>query len=128
MKNIDVMMKRILLLLLFLPSLGQAKALCPQSVTTVEMNQCLSVKLERAVNELANNLDLIRLRHAQNRDLLALIEQAQMNWEAYRKKQCQTVYLMYEGGSIQSLMTASCSIQLARERNLILRETYLQSR
>lgn len=120
-------MKRIFLLLLLLPSLGQAKALCPQSVTTVEINQCLSVKLERAVNELDNNLDLIRLRHAYNPTLLALIEQAQANWEAYRKKQCQTVFLMYEGGSIQSLMTASCSIQLARERNQILRETYLQN-
>jgi len=120
-------MKRIFLLLLFLPSLTQAKALCPQSVTNVEMNQCLSVKLERAVDELDNNLDLIRLRHAHNRDLLALIEQAQANWEAYRKRQCQTVYLMYEGGSIQSLMTASCSIQLARERNQLLRDTYLQN-
>lgn len=119
------MMKRLFFLLLLLPSLGHAKALCPQSVTTVEMNQCLSVKLKRAVSELDNNLDLIRLRHAHNRDLLTLIEQAQVNWEAYRKKQCQTVYLMYEGGSIQSLMTASCSIQLARERNQLLRETYL---
>lgn len=121
------MMKRLFLLLLFLPSFAQAKALCPQSVTTVEMNQCLSVKLERAVSELDNNLDLIRLRHAGNPTLLSLIEKAQANWEAYRKKQCQTVYLMYEGGSIQPLMTASCSIQLARERNQILRETYLQN-
>lgn len=119
-------MKRLLFLLLLLPSLTQAKALCPQSVTTVEMNQCLSVKLERAVSELDNNLDLIRLRHAHNHDLLALIEQAQIKWEAYRKKQCQTVFLMYEGGSIQSLMTASCAIRLARERNQLLRETYLQ--
>jgi uncharacterized protein YecT (DUF1311 family) len=120
------MMKRLFFLLLLLPSLGQAKALCPQSVTTIEMNQCLSVKLERAVVELDNNLDLIRLRHAHNRDLLMLIELAQVKWEAYRKKQCQTVFLMYEGGSIQSLMTASCAIQLARERNQLLRETYLQ--
>ncbi len=119
------MMKQLFFLLLLLPSLVQAKALCPQSVTTLETNQCLSVKLERAVEELDNNLDLIRLRHAHNHDLLTLIELAQVKWEAYRKKQCQTVFLMYEGGSIQSLMTASCAIQLARERNQLLRETYL---
>lgn len=121
------MMKRLFLLLLFLPSFAQAKALCPQSVTTVEMNLCLSVKLERAVDELDNNLDLIRLRYADNPTLLTLIEQAQVKWEAYRKKQCQTVFLMYEGGSIQPLMTTSCSIQLARERNQLLRESYLHN-
>jgi len=122
------MMKRVLLLLLLLPSLAQAKALCPQSVTTVEINQCLTVKLERAVDELDSNLDLIRIRHAADPVLLKLIEQSQRNWEAYRKKQCQSVFRLYDGGSIQSLMTVSCAIQLARERNTLLRQTYLEGR
>jgi uncharacterized protein YecT (DUF1311 family) len=117
-----------LITLLLLPVFAQAKPLCPQSTTTVEMNQCLSVKLERAVNELENKLDLIRSRYADMPALLQTIENAQLAWEAYRKKQCQSVYLMYEGGSIQPLMTASCSIQLARERNQLLQETYLSNR
>jgi uncharacterized protein YecT (DUF1311 family) len=114
--------------LLLAPSLAHSKALCPQSVTTVEMNQCLTIKLERAVNELDANLDLIRIRYAEDPITLKLIEQAQKNWEAYRKKQCQSVYQLYDGGSIQPLMTASCAIELARQRNSILRETYLQNR
>lgn len=122
------MMRRLFLLFLLLPSLAEAKALCPQSVTTIEINQCLNVKLERAVNELDSNLDLIRIRYADDPVLLKLIEQAQHNWEAYRKKQCQSVYQFYEGGSIQSLMTVSCAIQLARERNNLLRQTYLEER
>jgi len=122
------MMKNVFLLLLLLPSLAQAKALCPQSVTTVEMNQCLTVKLEQAVNELDSNLDLIRIRYGADPVLLKLIEQSQQNWEAYRKKQCQSVFQLYDGGSIQSLMTVSCAIQLARERNTLLRQTYLEGR
>lgn len=92
------------------------------------MNQCLTVKLERAVSELDDNLDLIRLRFADDPVLLTLIEQSQQNWEAYRKKQCQSVFQLYTGGSIQSLMTVSCAIQLARERNALLRQTYLEGR
>lgn len=122
------MLRRLLLLLLLCPPLVQAQALCPQSVTTVEMNQCLNIKLERAVSELDNNLDLLRHRFADNKAQLQLIEQSQQTWEAYRKKQCQSVFLLYEGGSLQSLMTVSCSIQLARQRNQVLRETYLQGR
>lgn len=120
------MLKHCLFLILLLPALVQAKALCPQSTTTVEMNQCLNVKLERAVGELDNNLDLIRIRYADRPAVLKIIEQAQQQWEAYRKKQCQSLFLMYEGGSVQSLMTVSCSIQLARERNQVLRDHYLQ--
>lgn len=122
------MMKSVFLLFLLLPSLVEARALCPQSVTTVEMNQCLTVKLEQAVNELDSNLDLIRIRYAADPVLLKLIEQSQQNWEAYRKKQCQSVFQLYDGGSIQPLMTVSCAIQLARERNTLLRQTYLQDR
>lgn len=122
------MLKRLLFFTLLFPSFLQAQALCPQSVTTVEMNQCLNIKLERAVDRLDNNLDLIRLRYANDQAQLQIIEQAQQSWEAYRKKQCQSVFLMYEGGSIQSLMTVSCSIQLARERNQLLQQTYLQAR
>lgn len=122
------MLKRLLVFMLLSPALVQAKALCPQSVSTVEMRQCLNIKLERAVSELDNNLDLIRFRYADDKAQLQLIEQAQKNWEAYRKKQCQSVFLMYNGGSLQSLMTVSCSIQLARQRNQLLRETYLQTR
>ena len=118
-------LKLVLIILLFIPALIEAKPLCPQSVTTIEMNQCLNVKLEQAVDELSSNLTLIRLRYANNPTLLDLVEQAQSEWEAYRKKQCQSVFLMYEGGSLQSLMTVSCAIQLARERNVLLKDTYL---
>lgn len=117
-----------LFLFLLFPLFAGAKPLCPQSTTTVEMNQCLNVKLERAVSELDNNLDLIRIRYARQPAVLQIIEQAQQNWEAYRKKQCQSIFLMYEGGSLQSLMTVSCAISLARQRNELLRETYLQGR
>lgn len=119
-------MKSFLILLCFLfPALVQAQALCPRSNTTVEMNQCLNHKLERAVNELENNLVLTRHKFADDAAMLALINNAQEAWETYRKKQCQSVFLMWQQGSIQSLMTVSCSIQLARERNDFLRETYL---
>ncbi|KGM06504.1 hypothetical protein LP43_1726 [Methylophaga thiooxydans] len=120
-------MKILLILFSLFPALVQAQALCPLSNTTLEMNQCLNHKLERAVNELENNLALTRLKFTDDPAMLAMIDKAQEAWEAYRKKQCQSVFLMWEGGSIQSLMTVSCSIQLARERNAFLRDTYLLS-
>lgn len=116
------------LIILLFPVFAQAQGLCPRSNTTVEMNQCLNHKLERAVNELENNLALIRLKFTDDAAMLGLIDNAQEAWETYRKKQCQSVFLMWEGGSIQPLMTVSCSIQLARERNSFLRETYLLSK
>ncbi len=122
------MLKQFLILCLFMPVLAQAQGLCPRSNTTVEMNQCLNIKLERAVIQLDNNLDLIRLRYADDPAMIETVEQAQANWETYRKKQCQSVFLLYQEASIQSLMTVSCSIQLARERNQLLRETYLNGR
>lgn len=114
-------------IILLLPVFAQAQALCPQSNTTVEMNQCLNHKLERVVTELENNLELSRLKFESDPAMLALINASQEAWETYRKKQCQSVFLMWEQGSIQPLMTVSCSIGLARERNKVLRDTYLLS-
>lgn len=123
-----LILKRILFSLLLLPSLTQAKALCPQSVSSIEIEQCLTVKLEQAVNELENNLDLIRIRYAEDPILLKLFEQSQLNWEAYRRKHCQSVFQLYHDASTQSLMTVSCAIELARQRNSLLRNTYLSGR
>lgn len=121
-------MKSFFICVLFLfPVIAQTQGLCPRSNTTVEMNQCLNYKLERAVNQLENNLELTRLKFVNDPAMLALIDNAQVAWETYRKKQCQSVFLMWEGGSIQPLMTVSCSIQLARERNTFLRDAYLLS-
>ncbi|WP_438970528.1 lysozyme inhibitor LprI family protein [Methylophaga sp.] len=121
----NAMKSFVLLIILLFPFQTQAKPLCPQSNTTVEMNQCLNHKLERAVNALKNNLDLTHIRYADNKAMLKTIDDAQAAWETFRKKQCQSIFLLWEGGSIQSLMTVSCSIQLARERNQFLRDTYL---
>jgi len=120
-----IMKSVIVIFITLFPVLGHTQALCPTSTTTVEMNQCLNYKLERAVNQLENNLALTRLKFADDPAMLALIDNAQAAWETFRKKQCQSVFLMWEGGSIQALMTVSCSIQLARERNTFLRDSYL---
>lgn len=116
------------LIFLLFPVFAQAQPLCPLSNTTVEMNQCLNHKLEQAVNALQNNLELTRLKFADDPAMLMLIDDSQTAWEAFRKKQCQSVFLMWEQASIQSLMTVSCSIQLARERNKFLRDTYFSAR
>lgn len=119
-----MMFRIILLFVLFTPTLTQARPLCPQTVSEQAMNQCLDTKLERAVNELDSNLDQVRQKFAGDPDLLQLIELGQKNWDAYRKRQCQSVFMIYSQPRIQNLMTMSCAIQLARERNQILRETY----
>lgn len=116
----------LIFIFLLCPLAIQAQGLCPQSNTTVEMNQCLNHKLELAVKELKNNLDLARLRFADNPALLESINTSQSAWEAYRKSQCQSVFMLWQQASLQSLMTVSCSIQLARERNAFLRQTYLK--
>ncbi len=119
-------MKYIIFSLLFIVSpLTQAQALCP--MTTVDARQaCLDEKLQSAIDEMVNDLTIIKQRYAKNNALIKSLELSQQTWDAYRKTQCLNVYQTWQENQQQKTMTISCAIELTRQRNQFLQNYYLK--
>ncbi|WP_417508823.1 lysozyme inhibitor LprI family protein [Methylophaga sp.] len=119
-------MKYFLFSMLFIVSpLTQAQALCP--MTSVEAQQsCLDEKLQSAIDHMVSDLTIIKRRHADNKALLKSLELSQQTWDAYRKTQCLNVYQTWQKHQEQTAMTASCAIELTRQRHLFLQNYYLK--
>lgn len=120
------MKKTVLFSLLFIVSpLTQAQALCP--MTTADARQvCLDEKLQSAIDEMVGDLTIIKQRHAENVALLKSLELSQQTWDAYRKTQCLNVYQTWQNNAQQKAITASCAIELTRQRNQFLQDYYLK--
>lgn len=108
--------------LLCWPLTGLTQPLCPK---TPGLDQCLNSKLQQVVTQLESNLFQIEARYQHNTALLVALEQSQVQWNAYRKQECSNVFQLWQDKPDQQLMTASCSIQLGRDRNRFLQQTYL---
>lgn len=113
------------LILSLLPALANAQAVCPKTGYPAELEQCLNIKLEQAVNDLTTSLDSIQSRFRDNPVFIAALRQSQQQWDLYRKQECGTVYQLWLGKPDQQLMTVSCSVNLARTRISFLQRTYL---
>ena len=98
-------------------------ASCDSAVTTFEMRQCTSRKLERAKSELQRYLGEAR-RLALNGKLL---DSAQVAWERFRDVECRASGAQYEGGTMQPLVVLSCLESLTRERIRHLYDDYIRT-
>lgn len=115
-----------LLVMAFLsPSVTYAKALCPM-LNAPSIQACVDDKVAQVVDELSSNITQIHQLYKNAPDKLTSFDRAQQTWDAYRKLQCLSVYQHWQGDEIADLMTASCAIELGRQRNQFLRQHYLQ--
>ena len=120
-------MKKIILFSLFFlfTPLAQAQSLCPMTNADA-MQACLDGKLQSAIDEMVSDLTIIKQRHAENDALLKSLELSQQTWDAYRKTQCLNVYQTWQNNAQQQAVTASCAIELTRQRNQFLQDYYLK--
>ena len=105
------------------PAAAQAPAPhCPGD-NTVEIDQCMAADLAKADRELARYLAAARQRlkadasdSSDARAALAGLVKAQTAWKAYRKAECDSVYLYWQAGTIRGAMALTCEIDLTRQR------------
>lgn len=105
--------------------MAQAQSLCPM-LNNEAMQACLDGKLQSAIDKMVSDLTIIKQRHAENKALLKSLALSQQTWDAYRKTQCLNVYQSWQNHSQQQAMTASCAIELTRQRHQFLQNYYLQ--
>ncbi|KTF68032.1 lysozyme inhibitor LprI family protein [Sphingomonas sp. HT-1] len=99
---------------------------CPEAKTTVEMDTCLGKVSNAADVELARYLAAARKQAAA--DGLAVgqaFDDAQARWVAWRKAECDTLYLYWRSGTIRGAKYLSCRIDLTRARTRQLWQNWL---
>ena len=93
-----------------------AGPICPDSATTVAMNECLSAVLERAEGRQARYFAAAHGLIKDDRDLALLLRRAEAGYELQRKRQCLAVGGKWQGASIRSAMVLRCQIELTDRR------------
>lgn len=91
-------------------------AVCQDASSTVAINQCLSLELERVEANLSRYLDAGRMNLAGDQETLGALNSSQATWETYRSQHCDAVYSRWRDGSIRGAMLLQCRIDLARLR------------
>ena len=98
---------------------------CDHAMTTIEINQCAAIELDSAQVELERYLKASIEHNADDKALVAAIEQAQQDWQAYISSHCDSVYTQWRDGTIRSVMAISCKTQLTRQRTHELWKNFL---
>ncbi len=97
---------------------GNVQADCDGN--TIEINACLSARLERAQRRLDDYHQAAVDRYStgeENQDAVRLgIQASQSAFEAYRAIECSTVYEEWKEGTIRDAMNIQCLIRLTDER------------
>ena len=122
------MLQKYLIPLIFslFPVITQAQAVCPRNTDPALVEACIDNKLEQVVAVMTHQLTRIQQRFADNPTFLAALRQSQQQWNRYRQQECGNVHLLWQDKPDQYLMSASCSINLARARVAVLQQTYLR--
>ena len=97
---------------------------------TLEINACLSARLDRAQRRLDDYHQAAVERHStgeENNDAVRLgIEASQSAFEAYRVIECSTVYEYWKEGTIRNAMHIQCLIRLTDERTHAIWQSWLR--
>jgi len=98
------------------PELGRSK--CDNARTNVEMNECVSARLDLSEATMKKYLEaaLKRFENEKDSDVNPGIRAAQNAFEAYRASECDTVYEYWNEGTIRDAMTMSCQADLVDKR------------
>lgn len=108
-------------------AIAQEEARCEAVVTTIEINQCALLALNRAQAEMDRYLHAILERAAQDLELVEAINLAQENWKVYRDSHCESVYIHWREGTIRGVMALSCKENLTRARTHELWSSFLDT-
>lgn len=111
-----------LILLCITPLTSQAEAVggCREATTTVEMNQCMTARLDALDKTMQRYymqaITRIKQSGEENHAQVARIDQAQTAWKHYRDSECDAVYQTWRDGTIRGAMALSCKITLTQAR------------
>jgi len=118
--------KLLITMLLFLYAHGVLALDCENESTTLEINACGQIELDKAEQELnqvyarvLKKMDEISKSPSQISDKsglkMSLID-AQRLWVKFRKADCDTTYIYFSDGTIRQSMYLSCMINKATKR------------
>lgn len=106
---------------------------CGNAVTTVEMNACAALDLQREQDRMERYLAEAR-RRARELDMQpygsptaqqAYLNAAQTAWQAYAQIACDGVHDHWKDGTIRTVMYLNCRIEMIRERTHVIWRDYL---
>ena len=120
-----------ILLILAQPHLFVSHAddsLCPDAVTTREMEQCVAAESQKAEKLLDGYLAEATRQVAKAADARRALEAAQAAWQEYRGSQCRAVYAVYAPGSMAGLQLVTCKLELTQKRTHELWQIYIENR
>lgn len=96
---------------------------CAAAVTTIEINECLNLQFNAAERELARIYQELLKRiagsdpqHVDRSTVQRRLEEAQRNWSAFRRQDCEGMYKLFEGGSIRNARFHNCMIDRTEKR------------
>jgi len=89
---------------------------CDAPHTTIEMNRCASLELERAEMKMQQYLSASREKHEEDIETVTALAAAQAAWETYKVRHCQAIHTLWRDGTIRGVMALGCSIKLTHER------------
>jgi len=94
------------------PALGQAGCDSPQ--TQMEMNRCVALDLEKAIDDMnAAYSDLMwRIPEEKRKDL----REVQQAYISFKYRQCRLESSYAEGGSMQPMLRDACLERMSRQR------------
>jgi len=108
-------------------SASASDGLCPNAVTTLEINRCLSKEIAHAESDLNRYLAEARRLLAEESEAAAALDRAQASWLAYRDADCNAVFELYAQGTIRGPMGGGCKLIRTQRRIHDIWETYLRS-
>lgn len=106
---------------------------CGNAVTTVEVNACVALDLEREQGRMERYLAEAQ-RRARELDAQpygtptaqqAYLNASQTAWQAYAQIACEGVHDHWKDGTIRTVMYLDCRIEMIRERTHVIWRNYL---
>jgi len=114
----------IAIVFLFLASACEAD-ICKNPITTLEINNCLSLKMENAEKVLNKYFVESKNNYKEYPEVIAAISNSQNEWLEYRKAHCSSIYEIYKEGTIRGVMHGECMLGITYTRTHELWENYL---
>ena len=98
---------------------------CQNPLTTIEINRCTSLELEAAEMVMETYLAKSKERYARDLTIVRSIDEAQAAWLIYRQTHCGSVFNVWRQGTIRTVMSISCSIELTQQRTVEIWNSFL---
>ncbi|MBY0271771.1 MAG: DUF1311 domain-containing protein [Burkholderiales bacterium] len=96
---------------------------CVAAMTTIDINECMSLKftatereLDRVYQELIKRIDDNDPKQVDRGTVQRRLTEAQRSWVAFRRQDCEGMYKLFEGGSIRNARFHGCMIERTERR------------